>query len=57
MLDRDFSTSRPGEKWVSDITYLITKQGWTYLTIIMDLFDREIIGWSIVLPWRQEKPS
>jgi transposase InsO family protein len=47
LLDRDFTASRPAEKWVSDITYVRTKQGWLYLTIIMDLFDRKIIGWSM----------
>lgn len=47
LMDRDFSASRPGEKWVSDITYVRTKQGWIYLTIVMDLFDRKIIGWSM----------
>lgn len=47
LLARDFTASRPGEKWVSDITYVRTKQGWLYLTIVMDLFDRKIIGWSM----------
>jgi len=46
-LDRDFSAQRPAEKWVSDITYIPTLQGWLYLTIIMDLFDRKIIGWAL----------
>lgn len=47
LLDRDFTATRPGEKWVSDITYVRTQQGWLYLTVIMDLFDRKIIGWSM----------
>lgn len=47
VLDRDFDAQEPGEKWVSDITYIPTHQGWMYLTIIMDLFDRKIIGWSL----------
>ncbi|AFL85319.1 transposase [Belliella baltica DSM 15883] len=47
VLDRDFTATRPGEKWVSDITYVRTQQGWLYLTIVMDLFDRKIIGWSM----------
>jgi len=46
-LDRDFSASRSAEKWVSDITYIHTAQGWLYLTIIMDLFDRKIVGWAL----------
>ncbi len=47
LLNRDFHSSRPGHKWVSDITYIPTKQGWMYLTIIMDLYDRKIIGWAL----------
>lgn len=46
-LNRDFKAPRPGQKWVSDITYIPTQQGWMYLTIIMDLYDRKIIGWSL----------
>ena len=46
-LNREFLADRPGQKWVSDITYIPTKQGWLYLTIIMDLFDRKIIGWAL----------
>lgn len=47
LLDRDFTAAQPGEKWVSDITYVRTLQGWLYLTVVMDLFDRKIIGWSM----------
>lgn len=46
-LNREFSTDAPSKVWVSDITYITTDQGWLYLTIIMDLFDRKIIGWSM----------
>lgn len=44
---RDFSAAGTGEKWVSDITHIRTGGGWPYLTIIMDLADRKIIGWSM----------
>lgn len=47
LLDRDFTATQPREKWVSDITYVRTQQGWLYLTVVMDLFDRKIIGWSM----------
>jgi transposase InsO family protein len=47
LLERDFYAERKGQKWVSDITYIRTLQGWLYLTIIMDLYDRKIIGWSM----------
>ena len=45
-LNRDFNVNRPGQVWVSDITYIKTFQGWLYLTIIIDLFDRKVIGRS-----------
>ena len=47
VLNRHFVRNRPSQAWVSDITYVRTKQGWLYLTIVMDLFDRKIIGWSL----------
>lgn len=47
VLDRDFHADRIGIKWVSDITYLRTGEGWLYLTAIMDLADRKIIGWTL----------
>jgi len=47
VLGRNFFRDKPSQAWVSDITYIRTKQGWLYLTIIMDLFDRKIIGWSL----------
>jgi transposase InsO family protein len=46
-LSRNFHASNPGEKWVSDITYLRTKNGWLYLAVILDLWDRRVIGWSM----------
>ena len=47
ILNRDFRSLYPGEKWVSDITYLRTDDGWLYLTMILDLWDRKVIGWSM----------
>ena len=47
LLDQNFKAEKPGEKWVGDITYIYTKEtGWTYLAIVMDLYDLKIIGWS-----------
>ena len=47
LLEQDFFSSIPSQKWVGDITYIYTKEtGWTYLAIVMDLFDLKIIGWS-----------
>jgi transposase InsO family protein len=47
ILNREFRASFPGEKWVSDITYLRTDKGWLYLTAALDLWDRKVIGWSM----------
>ena len=46
LLDQEFSAGRLGQVWVSDITYIPSTQGWLYLTTIMDLADRQILGWS-----------
>ena len=47
LLEQNFKADKPSEKWVGDITYIYTKEtGWTYLAIVMDLFDLKIIGWS-----------
>lgn len=47
LLDRDFTPSAPNQAWVSDITYLWTDEGWLYLAIVLDLFNREVVGWSL----------
>lgn len=47
LLNRNFKVDRLAQAWVSDITYVRTIQGWVYLTTIMDLADRKIIGWAI----------
>lgn len=47
VLDRDFSPSAPNQAWASDITFLWTQQGWIYLAVVIDLYSRRVIGWSI----------
>ena len=47
LLEQDFFAEKPSQKWVGDITYIYTKEtGWTYLAIVMDLFDLKVDGWS-----------
>lgn len=46
-LMRNFAVNRRNHVWVSDITYIETKEGWAYLTVVIDLFDRKVIGWSL----------
>jgi putative transposase len=46
-LNRDFTAPEPNTKWVSDITYIPTTQGWLYLAVILDLYSRIVVGWSM----------
>jgi putative transposase len=45
-LNRDFTASAPNKVWVTDITYIWTREGWIYLAAILDLFSRRVVGWS-----------
>jgi len=47
VLDRNFNVTNPSRVWVSDITYIQTKEGFVYLTTVIDLYDRKVIGWSL----------
>jgi transposase InsO family protein len=47
ILKRDFSAEAPNKKWVADITYIATQEGWLYLATIMDLFSRRVVGWAM----------
>jgi transposase InsO family protein len=47
ILNREFHAEKGGQKWVSDITYLRTVNGWVYLTVVLDLYDRKVIGWAL----------
>lgn len=46
-LKREFTPAAPNQTWTSDITYLWTDEGWLYLAIVLDLFNREVVGWSL----------
>ncbi|MCD4485815.1 IS3 family transposase, partial [Chromobacterium vaccinii] len=46
-LNREFTTSQPDQAWVTDITYIRTWQGWLYLAVVIDLFSRKVVGWSM----------
>ena len=47
ILNRSFETNEPSKAWVSDITYIPVQEGFLYLTSVIDLFDRKLVGWSI----------
>jgi putative transposase len=71
LLDREFKATRPNEKWVADFTYIATGEGWLYLAVVLDLFSRRIVGWSmqptmtaqlvldalLMALWRRGRPS
>nr|WP_083815072.1 IS3 family transposase [Ktedonobacter racemifer] len=47
LLNREFRAEAPNKKWVTDITYIPTRQGWLYLAVILDLYSRMVVGWSM----------
>ena len=70
VLDRNFNVDKINKVWVSDITYIWTREGWLYLCVIIDLYSRKIIGWSMsekidagfvinafLMAWVQRKPK
>lgn len=71
VLERDFTAPGPNQKWVADFTYIWTGEGWLFLAVVLDLFSRRVVGWSmqpsmtaqLVLDalmmalWRRNKPS
>jgi transposase InsO family protein len=46
LLDQDFTAETPDSAWVGDITYVPTQQGWLYLAVLIDLYNRKVVGWS-----------
>ena len=54
VLCRDFKAEKPNEKWVTDITYVSTFEGWLYLVVIIDLFSRKVIGYAMAEHLRTE---
>jgi putative transposase len=71
LLEQDFTAHRPNQKWVGDITYLWTDEGWLYLATMIDLFSRKVVGWAMsermtaalacnaltMALWRRKMPS
>jgi putative transposase len=47
LLQRDFHADQPDTKWVADTTYIWTAEGWLYLAVVLDLFSRMVVGWSM----------
>jgi len=47
LLNQDFQAERPNQKWLTDITYIWTAEGWLYLATVLDLFSRKIVGWAM----------
>ena len=70
LLDRNFQPAAPNQAWCADLTYVWTDEGWLYLAIVLDLFNREVVGWSIksrmtadivldalAMAWRRRRPA
>jgi transposase InsO family protein len=47
LLNQEFNAEKPNHKWVADITYIPTAEGWLYLAVVLDLFSRKVIGWEM----------
>ena len=47
ILNREFDVAKPNEAWVGDMTYLWTQEGWLYLAVLLDLYSRKVVGWSL----------
>lgn len=50
-LQQHFDVAAPNEVWVTDITYIRTHEGWLFLAAVLDLFSRQVIGWSMGRGW------
>ena len=46
-LDRNFAVAAPNQAWVGDFTYVATGEGWLFLAVVIDLFSRKVVGWSM----------
>ena len=70
LLDRDFTPAAPNQVWTAGLTYIWTDEGWLYLAMVSDLFNREVVGWSIkprmtadtvsdalAMAWFRKKPA
>lgn len=71
LLEQDFTATAPNQKWVSDITYIATDEGWLYLAVVLDLYARRVVGWAMsermtaklvcdalqMALWRRRRPS
>jgi putative transposase len=71
ILDRQFAAVRPNQKWIADFTHIWTAEGWLYVSAVIDLFSRRVVGWSmsagmtaqlvadalLMAVWRRGKPE
>ena len=53
-LERDFEATAPNQKWLADMTYVPTKEGWLYLALVLDLYARKLVGWAMSETMPQE---
>jgi transposase InsO family protein len=54
VLDRNFTVAAPNQAWAGDITYIATDEGWLFLAVVIDLFSRKVVGWSMQPDMRRD---
>ena len=54
VLERNFEATGPNQKWLADMTYVPTKEGWLYVALVLDLYARKLIGWAMSETMSQE---
>lgn len=71
LLEQNFEAAQPNQKWVSDLTYIWTEEGWLYLAVVLDLYSRMVVGWAMskrmtatlvcdaleMALWRRKRPT
>ena len=56
LLEQDFTATEPNQKWVADISYIWTSEGWIYLACVMDLYSRRVVGWAVDKRMKMDLP-
>ena len=56
LLEQDFTATEPNQKWVADISYIWTSEGWIYLACVMDLYSRRVVGWAVDKRMKKDLP-
>lgn len=55
-LESELKVAQPNQSWVTNVTDTRTHEGWLYLAVVVDLFSRQVVGWSMGIRWRKSDP-